>query len=347
MSTAADVAIVTALIEERDAVLRHIPDAQLLEKGESDVHAYYVGSIRTTRSDRATYRIVLTSLGAMGPVKSALRASETVRRFRPRAVLMVGIAGGVSGEVALGDVVVATQVVDYTLGKVEADGRKIRWHSYPADTRLRDSAASMTNAWTARVKVDRPEPGDPKLNFGVVASGGDVIATAARLAEYRKAWPQLVGVEMEGGGVAAALHDEPTRPGFLMTRGISDLADEHKNTEATKRWRKYACDVAGAFAVALLEAGPYPANPTSKGTEADRKKRLIERLLSELSLDELETLIRLGFPEIPDGLSGIVSPVHNFRYRVMHVIAYFERRRMLDVLEAKLDEMLDELRGNA
>jgi len=83
------------------------------------------------------------------------------------------------------------------------------------------------------------------------------------LDKYRADWPKLIGVEMEAGGVASAAFQAAERPGFLMVRGVSDLADERKGTPDVERWRAYACDVAASYAIALLESGPVlPVTPS-------------------------------------------------------------------------------------
>ena len=93
----------------------------------------------------------------------------------------------------------------------------------------------------------------------MIASGGDVIASQAFVATYRKDMPKLIGVEMEGGGVAAGLHDDIARPRFLMIRGVSDLANGEDNAGMKKAWRAYACHVAAAYAIGLLRDGPVKA----------------------------------------------------------------------------------------
>ena len=70
---------------------------------------------------------------------------------------------------------------------------------------------------------------------------------------------KLIGVEMEGGGVATALHSDKRRPRFLMVRGVSDLADGKGNAKTKKQWRAYARDVAAAYVVGLLRDGLGPA----------------------------------------------------------------------------------------
>jgi hypothetical protein len=43
-----------------------------------------------------------------------------------------------------------------------------------------------------------------------------------------------------------------------MVRGVSDLADQKKDSAEVKAWRKYACDIAAVYTIALLQSGPVP-----------------------------------------------------------------------------------------
>ncbi|MFT3768823.1 MAG: hypothetical protein QM820_25545 [Minicystis sp.] len=219
-----DFLLVTALEEERDALLAKLPGARKLDRDGTGAHTYYKARVQTKRQDQAAYRVIVTSLSGMGPTKAAIKAGAIIQRWNPPHVLMVGIAGGVEGEVALGDVVVASQVADHTLGKVHERGpREERWVTYPADADLLDAATNFPTGWEDLVTIPRPGDGAPKRRIGVIASGGDVIASPKQIAAYRQDWPKLIGVEMEGGGLAAGLHDDIARPRFLMIRGVSDL----------------------------------------------------------------------------------------------------------------------------
>jgi nucleoside phosphorylase len=255
-----DFLLITALEEEREALLSKLPGVRKLDRDGAGTHTYYEAEVATHRKDGAVYRVIVTSLSGMGPTKAAIKASAVIQRWDPPYVLMIGIAGGIEGEVALGDVMVASQVVDYTLGKVRDDGpREERWTVSPADADLRDAAANFPTSWEDLVVQPRPADGRPQRHIGVIASGGDVIASKKQIAVYREDWPKLIGVEMEGGGMAEALHDDIKRPRFLMLRGVSDLADGEDNAEMKKRWRAYGCDVAAAYAIGLLRDGPVMA----------------------------------------------------------------------------------------
>jgi nucleoside phosphorylase len=258
-----DFCIITALQEELQAVLSKLEAPQMLDR--TDSHTYYEAWIKTARKDGAVYRVIVTSLAGMGPNRASNKANAVTHRWNPRHVLLVGIGGGVEGEVAPGDVMVASHIADYTLTK-EQDGqpRQIRWEMHPADANLFDAANDFTSAWQARVDCARPEPGEPRRATGIIASGGSVLASMAAVSSMKATHPKLIGVEMEGAAVAEALHATEERPRFLMVRGVSDLADGVGNTEIKARWREYACHTAATYAIELLKRGPVQALVSSR-----------------------------------------------------------------------------------
>ena len=339
LTASPDFAILTALEEERDAVLREFPGAERVDGDAASAGVYHAAEVPTASGRRS--RVVITCLGGMGPVLAAVRASEIARRFAPRGVLMVGIAGGVRGKVSIGDVLVASQIADSTVAKVEAEGRAVRWQSYPADAILLGAAVDLAAGWQDLLHVSRPSPGLPRRHVGIVVSGGDVIADARVVSAYLARWPKLIGVEMEGAGIAAALHAAPSRPRLLMVRGVSDLADSEKDASGTKEWREYACHVAAAYTVALLRTDPLPS-PTSL------EKTLVAELKKSFSTTQLDDLIRLHFPRISGGLADIVSPLYDRGHQIVQLVTYFKSRDALDALDQAVRDFaaatLDELR---
>jgi len=263
--TTVDFAIITALEEERDAVLAHIEGWRKLEKDGLDTHTWYEAIVPTRRKDHAAYRVVVTSLAGMGPLMATAKAQAVVARWHPNNVLLVGIACGMPPpDTALGDVLVSRQVADYTLGKVFPDGRReIRWEVYRSGANLLDGALNLTpEEWIPLLTpAIRPTPGVPSRHCGVIASGGDVVSNADLIAGYREDWPKLIGIEMESGGTAAGLNDTSHPPEFLMIKGVSDFGE---GKDDVKAWRPSASDAAAAFAVALIRAGTGPAVPKTR-----------------------------------------------------------------------------------
>lgn len=258
----ADFVIITALEEERDAVLSKLPGYRKLAPARDDIRVYYTAAMPVKFSDntQGEYSVVVTTLLGMGRVQAADAAKAAIYRWQPRYVLMVGIAGGIAeARVKVGDILISNQIVDYELQKLTTSGAQIRWEVHRADPRLLSAVSDFPYAlWKKEIAIERPGPGDPTRHVGPIASGDKVIALADVPQSYREMWPKLIGVEMEAGGVATAAFQSANPPGFFMIRGVSDLADAKKGSRNVERWRSYACDVAAAYTIGLLKSGPVP-----------------------------------------------------------------------------------------
>ncbi len=281
-----DFVIVTALEEERGALLSMLPDCKPLPPEPGDVRHYYSGRLPVTMHGGAQghYSIVVMQLLGMGRVQAATATSDAIKRWRPRFVVMVGIAGGVAAKhVGLGDILVSQQVVDYELQKLTQKGPEIRWQVHQADARLLGASQQLTaEAALSLLTVRRPLRGVPQRIIGPIASGDKVIAFGAALEQYRQHWATLIGVEMEAAGVATAVSQAAKPPGFFMVRGVSDLADANKDSKHVGKWRAYACHVAAAYTVALLQGGPVPFGGASRKTKRPRTSESDSALRSYL-----------------------------------------------------------------
>ncbi|HEU4328541.1 MAG TPA: hypothetical protein VFS21_35715 [Roseiflexaceae bacterium] len=268
-----DVLIIAPLREERDAVLRLLPAYRKLPPSASDIWVYYEALLPVMFPDGTSgdYRLIVTSPASMGRTQAASLTGDALARWQPRYVLLVGIAGGagdpqdgatggVSAKgVRVGDVLVAELIVDYEFQKLTPQKADIRWMAYQVDQRLLIAAHNFENPeWLHLITEPRPMADTPQVRFGPIASGDKVIAYRAGLEAVREVWSKLIGVEMEAGGVALRASQSVNRPGFFMVRGVSDLADEHKNSAEVDAWRAYACDIAAAYAIGLLKSGPIP-----------------------------------------------------------------------------------------
>lgn len=250
-----DFLIVTALPEERDAVLHLLQDFGPAQAGGSPI--YYVCTLPTGKGE---YKIAVMQLSQMGNVEAGIRAIQAIGELNPGCVLMVGIAAGIRGEVDLGDVIISTQVIYYEQAKQTPQGPEHRPIAVPADPLLLHSAQNYNDAsWRDLVAAKNPQhkkAGPPRVHFGPFAVGDKVVADKSYVSGLMSLHPKLIGVEMESYGIAAAAASAPSRPRFLAIRGISDFADEQKDDS----YRQYASSVAAAFAIGLLRYGPLSPN---------------------------------------------------------------------------------------
>ena len=256
-----DVVLITPLEEERDAVLAQLDGYRQLPPTPDDIRVYYAAELPVMFPDgtTATYRVVVMPLLNMGRVEAANATGDAIRRWRPRYVWLVGIAGGLAkAGVALGDILIADQIADYELQKLTPEKTSVRWQVHRVDPRMLGAAQNLRgDGWLTRVTGTRPAAGAPRRHIGAICTGDKVIANGL-LDDYRDVWAKLVGVEMEAGGAASAAFQAAHQTGFFMVRGVSDLADAAKDSATVDRWRAYACEVAAAYAVGLLRSGPLP-----------------------------------------------------------------------------------------
>jgi WD40 repeat protein/nucleoside phosphorylase len=277
-----DFLIITALPEEQDAVLSKLPSHRKTAASEGHVNVCFESELPILLPDslKKSYSIVVTCLARMGRVQAAVQTSYLVQHYRPRYVMLVGIAGGASANgVTLGDVLISDEIIDYEIQKLTKKGPKARFSVYRSDPRLLSAAQNLRDdGWKQLISPTRPRKGEPRCIPGPVATGDKVVALKKFLNELLQKWPKLIGVEMEAGGVASACYQAAHPPGFFMIRGVSDLADAGKDKRATHKWRAYACDAAASYAVGFLGSVPVlceapPPDETFKPVEGSNNGR--------------------------------------------------------------------------
>jgi nucleoside phosphorylase len=264
-----DVAIITVLAEEYHAVLRKLENVRPAptSDGRSNVYVWVMGEVPAARG-MTPRRVVVAMAGESGEISGALATAATINRFRPRDVLLVGIAGGIHDAVALGDVVIASEIWGYEHGHLGHRYDSGGLLFFPPDPLLLKAARSLGADWRKRVEVSAPDPNvRPRVVEGEAASGNKVIerGTSTYFAQSLGLKASIVAVEMEGAGAAAAVssdHERGGTSGFLMIRGISDLVETGAETRAAVAergrnpdrdvWKAYAADVAASFAIELV-----------------------------------------------------------------------------------------------
>jgi nucleoside phosphorylase len=221
-------------------------------------HLYRETTFRT-KSGKAL-RVVGTTATSMGLTAAAIATTQLVFQFRPRIVVMIGIAAGTrSGDKQFGDVLVADPSVDYNSGKVSQSGgiREFLPDPYPIGLlpRLRSGIQKYRGihpvfaAIRKRWQGDLPS-GNNRLHLGPLGAADQVIDDASRVIEIQRNWRKLIGVEMETYGVYRACYESPDpKPRFVSFKSVCDFAAEKADS-----WQEYATFVAAEFTVEFLSA---------------------------------------------------------------------------------------------
>lgn len=219
-------------------------------------HVYQTTSIATLSGKKL--KVVGTVATSMGLTAAAIATTQLVMQFRPRIVVMVGIAAGTrGGNKEFGDILVADPSVDYNSGKVVQENgiRDFLPDPYPIglNARLRSVIQKyrapnplfqkLRSAWQGDVPQQQT-----RLHLGPVGAADQVIDDETRILEIQKNWRKLIGVEMETYGVYRACHEAPEpKPRFVSFKSVCDFA-----AQKTDSWQDYAAYTAANFAVEFL-----------------------------------------------------------------------------------------------
>ena len=205
-----------------------------------------------------TLKVVGTTPTSMGLTAASIVTTQLIMQFRPRIVVMVGIAAGTrDGAKQFGDVLVADPSVDYNSGKVVGSSgvREFLPDPYPLGLNPRVRSVlqkyrgdhvlfgDIRAGWTGRL------PGTAnRLFLGPLGAADQVIDDATRVLEIQRNWRKLIGVEMETYGVYRACHESPDpKPRFVSFKAVCDFAAEKSDS-----WQEYAAYVAAQFAFGFL-----------------------------------------------------------------------------------------------
>lgn len=265
-----DIGIICALEQpEFSAVITAFGGMDKWREIGSTSHTHVYRETEMSTKSGKKLKIVGTTATSMGLTAAAIATTHLVLQFRPKIVVMIGIAAGTrSGNKQFGDVLVADPSVDYNSGKVvQANGiRDFLPDPYPLglNARLRSvlkkygASHPILSAVQARWPGDAPSQPN-RLHVGPLGAADQVIDDAERIVEIQKNWRKLIGVEMETYGVYRACHEAPEpKPRFISFKSVCDFAAEKSDS-----WQDYAAYVAAEFAVEFFKSEWEALWPTS------------------------------------------------------------------------------------
>lgn len=286
-----DVCIVIALREEFRELFNEVAD--IVEPFRDDLTGrYYFLFARPSAAPNDPYQCVATFIGNMGPVDAALATQDMVTMWKPKTVVMLGIAAGIHEDVRLGDVVYATQVDGYiesakaepVLGTEQfqlAPGGSIyrcseqfirlfdafefvhkdaydQWRSQCA-TDLK----SLINSRGRDVLREAALLRDSVAIEGVHLASGPIVGASIAFTKWlHKRDRTLKALEMEAYGFVKAVLNPLKASSTVVLRGISDFGDERKKeldqVGGGGAIRRYAVRNALRFLWNLLSVGGLP-----------------------------------------------------------------------------------------
>lgn len=219
---------------------------------DGDDQQYYETSF--TR-DGSICKIVTARSGEMGMTAAGVLTTKMIAAFRPKYVMMVGIAAGVAYKKNVdqiyGDVVVPNVVWDYSSGKFVSAKR--------ADVTFggvgfipRPHFVNTDESMLAAVKrATESDENECHVHIGPMACGSSVVASSEVVEkQIHSQYGDTAALDMESYAVMYAVKESPVpKPKGLVIKSVCDYADEEKSDQ----YQKFAAYTSAQFAKLLYE----------------------------------------------------------------------------------------------
>ena len=218
------IGVIGALPEEVERLHELLADETITEHVGRRFHSGRLGEQRVTLVQ-----------SRIGKVAAAVTASTLIRDFAVDAIVFTGVAGALSADLSVGDVVIASELIQHDLqGPPELFARGeiplLRVIELPTDEALSAAAVVAARAFVesgfgdivteealADLGIDRPS-----VHVGQIATGDEFIhGDLKELVRTRV--PNAICVDMEGAAVAQVCLEHGGVP-LCVIRSISDLA---------------------------------------------------------------------------------------------------------------------------
>ena len=252
--TVGRIAIAAALQQELGALLAAMPDERPVQLAGRE---FWVGHLDG--------QDVVVALSRVGKVAAAMTATLLVHEFGATHAIFTGTAGGLHASARVGDVVVASALLQHDMDASPLFAR----HEVPlyGTDRFRcDAALSDALAAASRAGLDEATRGGddrspgalsaddlrsfaitaPRVHTGLVVSGDAFVSSTEACAALRTRLPDALAVEMEGAALAQVCHDLGVP--CAVVRTISDRADN----SATVDFTRFVESVASRYTVAIV-----------------------------------------------------------------------------------------------
>lgn len=220
--------LLCALYDERDA---------LLDVLRSSTNLSYEPLIdgNTSVVDKSTGHVIaiLSAFGNSGNTIAQEATSQLIRKYKPKLVILFGIAAGVEGRVNIGDVFLTSDVLDLRKGRIFRNRFGFIPESLPSTPgytfpfSMQQLRKSLKNLYGEKINVY------DDLHCG---SSDNLIRNKKYMNAASKTNDKLGGVEMEAAGVASICRKR--RIPFMIAKSITD----HGDPEKCDKYRMLCCE---------------------------------------------------------------------------------------------------------
>lgn len=206
------IAILGAMVEEVEPIIAKLEDKKRVEFAKN---IYYEGKYKGKE--------VVVAYSKIGKVFASLTASTMIEHFGCNKLLFSGVAGAISSELNIGDLIYATKLCQHDLD-ITAFGHP---YGFVPEGSIYIHTTKEINDVAQTVAKEK----GIQLKHGIIATGDQFIADSEK-----KEWIEQTfnadALEMEGASVAVVC--DSLGIDFFILRAISDAADMEANFDFDK-----------------------------------------------------------------------------------------------------------------
>jgi adenosylhomocysteine nucleosidase len=230
--------IMGAMPEEMDKIISTITNKEIVERGS---RIYYRGELFGQE--------VVAVFSRWGKVAAATTTTHLILEFNVDRIVFTGVAGGISPELNVGDVVIGQRLFQHDMDarplmrrfEIPLTGKT----SYETPQQNVDIMSQAVHNFLKndkgfrKILVDQKIT-NPKMLIGDIASADLFISSKEMKRALIKNLPSVVCAEMEGAAVAQVCDDYGVP--LVVVRVISDSADEEAHASAIGFVNQHAAD---------------------------------------------------------------------------------------------------------
>lgn len=233
------IGVISALREEQAGLIEQMQDAITVQRGMRDYVSGHLWGIES-----------VCVLSRIGKVAVAATTATLIERFGVTHIIFTGVAGAAAKDVRIGDIVVASQLVQHDMDasplfprfEVPLTGLSHFFSDKQLSSLMTQAASQFINqdfletiseANRQEFLIDRP-----LVHEGLIASGDQFISTRLELDQINDNLPDVLAVEMEGAAVAQVCFEFGIP--FAIVRTISDNANEDSPVDFVQFLEKIA-----------------------------------------------------------------------------------------------------------
>lgn len=217
------IGLIAALREEIMLLVHSIDDLKVTKLG---VREFYEGTIGGNE--------IVLCLSGWGKVAAASTATTMINRFGADQLVFIGLAGSLSDQLEIGDIVVADMLIQHDVDLSRLDGfhhleapfyKKFR---FPVKAGSQKLALEAVKQFVFNLHAKRypnlSTDYNPKIHIGPIGTGDQFIAGEKARTRITGRYPDLLCTEMEGAAIAQVANDYGI--GCSVIRIISDKSDD-------------------------------------------------------------------------------------------------------------------------